>query len=66
MIYFLLSDSVPSHKGILTKTGVGKFTLMCKNKSGIQEEWKVCFSKWGVIMVVFEIIDRLDIYHGRL
>ena len=45
MIYFLLSDSVPSHKGILTKTGVGKFTLMCKNKSGIQEEWKVCFSK---------------------
>lgn len=47
-------DSTPSHKGMLTKTGMGKFTLMCKSKAGVQEEWKMVFSKWGVVMTGVE------------
>jgi len=42
--------TTPSHKGLLTKSGIGKFTLLCKNKSGIQEEWKLVFSKWGCVI----------------
>jgi hypothetical protein len=43
-------DETPSHKAMFSKTGVGKFTLMCKSNSGVQEEWKMCFSKYGVVM----------------
>ena len=45
---------------MLTKTGMGKFTLMCKSKAGVQEEWKMVFSKWGIVMVNKSTLTRLS------
>jgi hypothetical protein len=43
--------SIPRNKGMLTRTGVGRFTLTCKSFTGVQQEWKLHFCKWGCIMV---------------
>jgi hypothetical protein len=36
---------------MMTKTGLGKFSVMSKSADGIIEEWKMCFSDAGLVMV---------------
>ena len=41
----------PRGKALVTSSGTGKFILMYKGKSGSVEEWKMSFSKYGMVMV---------------
>jgi len=44
----------PSCKAIISKTGVGKFTLICKTDDGLIEEWKFSFNDWGCVLRALE------------
>jgi hypothetical protein len=38
---------------VTTKTGVGKYLMVCKSIDGLVEEWRFSFSDWGLILVSF-------------
>ena len=44
----------PRGRGLITRSGNGRFVLMYKSKSGSVEEWRISFNKWGMIMVHIE------------
>jgi len=39
------------NKAVLTKSGVGKFVIMCKTMCGSLEEWKLTFCRSGMTMM---------------
>ena len=40
---------------VMSRTGVGKYLMMCKSKTGMIEEWTFKFSDWGLDLVSFTI-----------
>jgi hypothetical protein len=46
----------PGSRVVLTRSGVGKFIMMFKSKTGCLEEWKLSFSKEGLTMVVLLVV----------
>jgi hypothetical protein len=49
---FSILGETPSCTILATRNGVGRYTMICKHKDGIVEEWKFSFSDWGLILVM--------------
>ena len=50
-LYSSITVLHPRGKALVTSSGTGKYILMYKGKSGSVEEWKMSFSKYGMVMV---------------
>ena len=58
------SEKHHSSMCVMSRTGVGKYMMMCKSKNGMIEEWRFKFCDWGLDLVSFhktlpfEILDN--------